>query len=183
MCEYHHRTALNFFVLNGIKKVTLTVHVNEPFVAGSLESAYWLLRGGHSFLRIVFGSFMIIMWCHFRCTLWHHHFWNDVDVENDVASCCVWRNFNFSDINPLKNYLSFKPVFLRNPTWSGKPVPQGREISTLRPLSWHSPQICGQFLNSEHWRCRTTTRILCWATSSIDHDGTPRLHYLWCYTC
>ena len=81
------------------------------FIAGPLESAYWLLGGGggHTFLgNGAFGRFMIsrpslscihwlefvdrMMWHHFGCTLWHHHFWNDVQNENDAASCCVWRN-------------------------------------------------------------------------------------------
>ena len=35
-------------------------------------------------------EFVYRMLWHFGCTLWHHHFWND------VASCCVWCNFYFS---------------------------------------------------------------------------------------
>ena len=93
------------------KTVQYTFHY-QSIIAGSLKSAYWLLRGAHSFLgNGVFGRFMIsmpslrciywlefvyrMMWCHFGCTLWHHHFWNDAENENDIASCCVWRNFYF----------------------------------------------------------------------------------------
>ena len=77
----------------------------KKIIAGSSESAYWLLTGAHSFLGQAFGSIMLIRttwrflnimtsFCmslhHFGCTLWDHHF------SNDLASCCVWGNFYFS---------------------------------------------------------------------------------------
>ena len=54
------------------------------FIAGSLESAYYLLRWGHNILFQAFSSFMLIRTndvfaCHYVI----------LDVHYDVASCCV----------------------------------------------------------------------------------------------